>query len=69
MSIRVFTEYEKGYFDAEINHARQELETLVGIRGESDVRWSEESILVKRIRELEKFIKDNNNPKYTLRGE
>ncbi|MEC1665729.1 hypothetical protein [Bacillus halotolerans] len=67
--MRFFTEYEKGYFDAEINSAQRELETLVSIRGESNECWSEDSVIVKRIRELEEFIKNNHNPDFVLRGE
>ncbi|MEC1666405.1 hypothetical protein [Bacillus mojavensis] len=69
MSVKIFTEYEKGYFDAEINSAKRELEILVGIRTESNECWGEDSIIVKRVRELEKFINDNNNPRFILRGE
>ncbi|MGP3749753.1 hypothetical protein ACTWKA_22140 [Bacillus sp. 3A_MP1] len=67
--MRIFTEYEKGYFDAEINSAQHELETLVSIRAESNECWSEDSIIVKRIRELEEFIRSNHNPEFVLRGE
>jgi len=66
--MKAFTEYEKGYFDAEIKSAQRELETLVSIRGETNENFGEDSILVKRIRELEKFIKENNNPEFVLRG-
>ncbi|MCY8539434.1 hypothetical protein [Bacillus haynesii] len=66
--MKVFTEYEKGYFDAEFKSAQRELETLVSIRGETNENFGEDSILVKRIRELEKFIKENNNPEFILSG-
>ncbi|MCH4866777.1 hypothetical protein [Bacillus sp. 1006-3] len=61
------TEYEKGYFDGEISGARRELDTLVGIRGESSDHWGDDSIIVKRIRELEKFINDNKNPEVSIK--
>lgn len=53
------TQYELGYLQGQLDSAENELEILNEIKNASQEEWHETNILMVRIRDTEKFLKEN----------